>query len=528
MKPDNLRKRERLFKHKIEIAEDREKKGFFEGAALAYLEASKLLPRDKYPQENINCLNIAGCIYIDIGKHDLAETPLQEALSILIGNKKISKEYFINKARILGNLGIIYFVKENLSEAEKYAQESIDILENAIGKDHSEILSSLNNLANVYIKKGHLDNAVVFLSRALIIALENKDLHFTKTLLNNLGVIYASKGDINSAENCYNFALSIAEKLGVNDTETIKVLNNFGSLYANKNELEKAKDFFQQAKDITEKYPLTIDCQTTNTVTKGYQKILEKIDRLECEKLEIQAALYQSKKLEYLGQMATMMAHNMNQPIGVIRMATSGALGDINENLFNPETELKPLLEKILNQTERLSLIMSNFRSFSRGDRTVLSAVNLNNIIEDIYQLLFVAQYQLDKIDFQKELVESPIAHANEFAIQEMLISLLSNAREAVKDKPIKQIKIITWQQDNQVGFCVEDNGDGIKEDDLPKLFTPFLSSKNEGMGLGLYFCREIARDLGGSIEYYSASLGGAGFKIILPVQQDNENGAPI
>jgi two-component system C4-dicarboxylate transport sensor histidine kinase DctB len=209
-------------------------------------------------------------------------------------------------------------------------------------------------------------------------------------------------------------------------------------------------------------------------------------------------------------------------------MATSGALSDINENLFDPATELKPLLEKLLNQTERLSLIMDNFRSFSRGDRTVLSAVNLNNIIEDIYQLLFVAQYQLDRIELQKDFIKSPIAHANEFALQEMLISLLSNAREAVKDKPIKQIKITTWQENNQVGFCVEDNGDGITQDDLPKLFTPFLSSKNEGMGLGLYFCREIAKDLGGSIEYYPAPLGGAGFKITLPAQQDNENGSAI
>jgi len=89
-------------------------------------------------------------------------------------------------------------------------------------------------------------------------------------------------------------------------------------------------------------------------------------------------------------------------------------------------------------------------------------------------------------------------------------------------------VGINSWQQDNQAGFCVEDSGDGIAQENLPKLFTPFLSSKNEGMGLGLYFCREIAKDLGGSIEYYPAPLGGAGFKITLPAQQDNENGSPI
>ena len=176
---------------------------------------------------------------------------------------------------------------------------------------------------------------------------------------------------------------------------------------------------------------------------------------------------------------------------------------------------------KLLAQTERLSDLMGNFRHFARGDRTVLSAVNLNTVIEAIYQLLFVAQYQLEQIDLQKEFSASPIAHANEWALQEMLISLLSNARAAVKDKAQKQVAIKTWQQDQQVGFCIEDSGDGIAAENLPKLFTPFLSSKEEGMGLGLYFCRQIAHDLGGSIDYYPSPLGGAGFKISLPAQQD-------
>jgi two-component system C4-dicarboxylate transport sensor histidine kinase DctB len=135
--------------------------------------------------------------------------------------------------------------------------------------------------------------------------------------------------------------------------------------------------------------------------------------------------------------------------------------------------------------------------------------------------LLFAAQYQLEGIQFRQDLSESVWAYANEWALQEMLISLLSNAREAVKDKAVKQVAIKTWQKDKQVGFCVEDSGDGIAEASLPTLFTPFLSSKHEGMGLGLYFCREIVKDLGGSIDYYPSPLGGAGFNITLPVWQD-------
>ncbi len=275
------------------------------------------------------------------------------------------------------------------------------------------------------------------------------------------------------------------------------------------------------ANNSVEISPFEIKKDIVEIVTHNNQVLQKKIERLDLENREIQAALYQSKKLEYLGQMATLMAHNINQPIAVLRMAASGALSDVNENLFNSETELKPLLEKLLAQTERLSDMMGNFRHFARGDRTVLSAVNLNDVIEAIYQLLFVAQYQLEQIDLQKEFSASPIAYANEWALQEMLISLLSNARAVVKDKAQKQVAIKTWQQDQQVGFCIEDSGDGIAAENLPKLFTPFLSSKEEGMGLGLYFCRQITHDLGGSIDYYPSPLGGAGFKITLPAQQE-------
>ncbi len=434
----------RLYNEAIKKADERNKKGFYEGAALAALEAAKYLPQDEYPKEVANCLNNAGNAYFYAKKYPLAEDCLQR---------------------------------------------SLNIREKILGKEHPDTADTLCDLGNLYTHKGEFDDA----------------------------------------ENYHQRALAIREKILENNHPDIAgSLNNLGSLYASKGELDKADEYFQRAKNSLEKSPLEINDPITETITKNHQVLQKNIARLEREKLEIQAALYQSKKLEYLGQMAAMMAHNMNQPIGVIRMAASGALSDVDENLFDSSTELKPLLEKILNQTERLSQIMSNFRNFARGDRTVLSAVNLNEVINYIYQLLFDAQYQLDNIVLQKDLAESPIAHSNEWALQEMLISLLSNAREAVKDKAIKQVGIKTWQQDNQVGFCVEDSGDGIAQENLPKLFTPFLSSKNEGMGLGLYFCREIAKDLGGSIEYYPASLGGAGFKITLPAQQDNENGSPI
>lgn len=444
MKADNLRKKLRLYNEAIKKAKERQKKGFFEGTALSYLEAAKSLPEDKYPEQ------VAGCLY---------------------------------------NTGFAYSEAEKYLKAELYLQQALTLREKVLGQEHPDTVDTLSSLGSVYRNKGEFDKSEQYHLKAL-----------------------------------YN-KLKSPEK---NRIDIVKLLNNLGSLYADRKEFDKANRYFNLAKNAVENSPLEVDNFITETISSNYLGLQQEIARLELENREQQAALYQSKKLEYLGQMATMMAHNINQPIGVLRMAASGALSDVNENLFNPDTELKPLLEKIISQTERLSLIMSNFRNFARGDRKILVAVNLNSVIESIYQLLFVAQYQLEKIELTKELHESPIAHANEFSLQEMLISLLSNAREAVKEKAIKKVHIKTWRLNEEVGFCIEDSGDGINDENKEKLFTPFLSSKNEGMGLGLYFCREIAKDLGGAIEYYPSPLGGAGFKITLPKQQDNENGTAI
>jgi signal transduction histidine kinase len=255
----------------------------------------------------------------------------------------------------------------------------------------------------------------------------------------------------------------------------------------------------------------------------------DRVSDLEREGLEKRAALHKSERLAYLGQMATMMAHNINNPVGIIRMKATGAMQDIQEGLFDVNTELQPLLTSIIEQTERLNTLITNFRQFARGDRNTLSATPLNSLINDIYALLFAAPYQMDKIELQKDFIEpTPIAYSNEFALQEILISLLSNARAALQDKEDKAVLIRTWQENNQVGFDIEDSGEGILEEQRDKLFTPFLSSKQEGMGLGLYFCKEICKDLGGNIDYYPAPQGGAVFRITLPIQQDNEHGTQI
>ncbi|NOR71562.1 MAG: tetratricopeptide repeat protein [Methylomarinum sp.] len=651
MKANNLHKKQRLYNKVIKKAGDKEKKGFYKGAALAYYEASQLIPQtQEHLEEKAFHLAKAGCNFDESGDYKQAKKAYKESLLIMknlspknlrlisntlndlgvvlgnLGDYDESEKYYsqalVIREKVLGakhpdtlqtlnnlsvtdhhkgnydksissalsvlneqqkkfngdslessltlyNLGNTYcalgqyktaleytekallirkkilglkdvLISESLSIkgnihfaigdinlAKKYQKEALAIKENLLGHDHPSLVSYLNTLGSIYQSQNKLEESIAFYQRALSIFKKyfNNEHPHTAVSLMILGTLYKDKNELKKSEEYYQQALKIQKnKLGPDHPYTGMLLNNLGELAFIKGNNDEAEQYFSSARKILTK-SLQPDHPYNKEIEKNYENLQNKVAHLEREKLEKRAALHKSERLAYLGQMATMMAHNINNPIGIISMIASGALGDLNDNLFNPETELKPLLEKIILQTERLSLMMSNFRKFSRGDRKQLAAVNLNELIEDIYQLLFVAPYQIDHIETIKVFSDSlPMALSNEFAVQEMLISLLSNAREAVKEKPIKKICIKTWQQKDSVGFNIEDSGNGINKEQQPQLFTPFLSSKSEGMGLGLYFCREIAKDLGGTIEYYSASLGGAGFKITLPIEQETND----
>jgi len=651
MKANNLHKNQRLYNKVIKKAKNKEKKGFYKGAALAYIDASRLIPQtqeyleekafhlakagcnfdesgdynhakkaykeslhimENLPSKNLllisNTLNNLGVVLGNLGDYDESDKYYNQALMIrekLLGTKhpdtlqtlnnlsvtdyykgnydksissalsvlkeqqkkfngdsletsltlynlgntyfalgqyKTALEYTENslliRKRLLGPKdvlvseslsikGNILFAIGNINLAIECQKEALAIKENLLGHDHPSLVSYLNTLGGIYQSQNKLEESITFYQRALSIFknnFNNEHPHAAVSLM-NLGTLYKAKNELKKSEEYYQQALKIQKnKLGSDHPYTGMLLNNLGELAFIKGNNNDAEQYFASARKILSK-SLQPSHPYNKEIEKNYENLQNKVAHLEREKLEKRAALHKSERLVYLGQMATMMAHNINNPIGIIRMIASGALGDLNDNLFNPETELKPLLEKIVLQTERLSVMMSNFRKFSRGDRKQLVSINLNDLIEDIYQLLFVAPYQIDHIITIKQFSKAPpLTHSNEFAIQEMLISLLSNAREAVKDKPIKKIVIQTWQQKDSVGFNIEDSGSGISKEQLPQLFTPFLSSKSEGMGLGLYFCREIAKDLGGTIEYYSANLGGAGFKITLPIEQETND----
>ena len=247
------------------------------------------------------------------------------------------------------------------------------------------------------------------------------------------------------------------------------------------------------------------------------KNISENYFELQKEVAELQQELIEAEKFKFLGQIMTQVAHNINNPLQIIHGRVTGALDDLNEELFNAETELRPLLENLKRQTDRISNLIQDFRKLAQGDRKKLETVDLNQLAEQAAEYLR-DQFLIHKIQLIIEPMQpAPLAHSNTLVVTEAIVNLLSNAKDALTGQKAAKVTLSTWEDTQHVGIKAEDNGIGVHPDQQTHLFSaPFPSQKTAGMGLGLYTSHHTLKSLGGKIVYTSQDQRGACFTIIL------------
>jgi signal transduction histidine kinase len=211
---------------------------------------------------------------------------------------------------------------------------------------------------------------------------------------------------------------------------------------------------------------------------------------------ESQAQLVETGKLAAVGTLAAGVAHELNQPLMVIRghaqvlLATGHDTGRLGAKLR--------LMER---QTEQMMEIIEHLRTFSKtsADPTALP-VDLNTVVREA--LLFIsAQLHEQNIRLYLDLAApAPVALAEANQIEQIVLHLLTNARDAVRRDG--EIVVSTWRAGDQCHLTVTDNGTGIADDVLPRLFEPFFTTKpvGQGTGLGLSSSRQIAQTWGGDL----------------------------
>lgn len=252
------------------------------------------------------------------------------------------------------------------------------------------------------------------------------------------------------------------------------------------------------------------------------------------KRLEAEQQLIQASKMATLGEMATGIAHELNQPLSVIKTASSFCLKKIRQGQPPGEDLLLTLVEKVDGNADRATKIIHHMRQFARKAETVLSRVHLHTVLESAFDI-FSQQLKVRGIQVEWRLdPELPKIMADPGRLEQVFINLLINARDAITDKPqppsgelsSDRIAITTRREGARVICEVCDSGIGLPEGMAERLFEPFYTTKDpgKGTGLGLSISYGIVKECGGTIRAWPAEGGGACIVLTFPISESSMN----
>jgi signal transduction histidine kinase len=222
-------------------------------------------------------------------------------------------------------------------------------------------------------------------------------------------------------------------------------------------------------------------------------------------------------KLDMLNELAAGIAHELRNPLSSIKGAAS-LLNDRSGNLTVEKS--REYLSIISEEVERLDGILTNYRSLMRPIKIDREPISVNNVIEKTVALMRMGE---DALGIELSLSSGiPLCTSDPQTLRQVFINLIQNAREACR--PEGRLYIATQYLSPSIRITFTDSGGGIPREILPRIFEPFVSTKANGMGLGLAICRRLVDLNGGAIEAANEG-GGARITIHLPAGADGSPG---
>jgi two-component system NtrC family sensor kinase len=242
------------------------------------------------------------------------------------------------------------------------------------------------------------------------------------------------------------------------------------------------------------------------------------------DRIALEAQLTQAEKLSSIGLLAAGVAHEVNTPLAVISSYTQ-MLAKQMRPLMDNDSRIGPVLEKITQQTFRASQIVNGLLNFSRTGSAEFASVDMNRLLQDTLTLL---DHQLKTANIRVETaldLNLPRVHGNEGKLQQVVLNLLLNARDAMHGAQDARMRISTEHADGCVSIVVQDFGGGIEPDHLHRIFDPFFTTKtkprvgqHKGTGLGLAVSYGIMQEHGGKMHVQSEVGEGTTFRLEFPV----------
>lgn len=235
----------------------------------------------------------------------------------------------------------------------------------------------------------------------------------------------------------------------------------------------------------------------------------------------LQTELEHISRISAVGQLSSALAHELNQPLTAIMNYVSAAKTRLSADKAKENEKAISLLDRTIGQAERAGAIIQRLRGFLEKREPSRASETLNAVLQEAVALGFVGATD-EGIKLVLDLAENlPTVQVDKVQIQQVLVNLIRNATEAMHDLPVRELTLSSYRAGmNAIEVSVSDTGTGISDAIRERLFEPFVTTKEKGMGVGLSICRTIIEAHGGRILAVPNQPNGTIFKIQLPVNE--------
>jgi two-component system sensor kinase FixL len=277
-------------------------------------------------------------------------------------------------------------------------------------------------------------------------------------------------------------------------------------------------------------FPMTLAVGETRIDDKihftGFIRDLTERQESEARLHAAQGELARLARLNELGEMASTLAHELNQPLAAIANYVQGCIKLMAQIPGQQAEMMRGALQETAKQSLRAGEIIRHLREFTTRGDTEKGPEDIKRLVEEASALALVGSRERGIRTEFKFGPSDAMVMADRVQVQQVLTNLMRNAIEAMRESPRKELTVRT-RMDGSRFICVEveDTGPGISEEVADKLFQPFVTTKAGGMGIGLSISRRIIQSHGSDLHYRRNEAGGATFSFTLPIAEETADG---
>ena len=256
------------------------------------------------------------------------------------------------------------------------------------------------------------------------------------------------------------------------------------------------------------------------TIRRPKERLNDKTDQ--GRSLYYQHELGHTSRLRTIGEMASGLAHELNQPFCAMLIHLEGCLRLLKSGSYD-DTKLIDKLELVAKQVERAGMIINFTKNFARKQPSHSNEVDINKIVRETAVFMEVEAIKIGAYIHLDTHQSIPTVHGDPVQIQQVIVNLIKNGLEAMANTEWKERSLTittSLKSEKTVEVKVRDNGKGVSTGNISKIFESYFTTKPYGLGIGLSICRSIIESYGGQIHASANSDNGVTISFTLPIKQ--------